>query len=183
MAKKQKRKYSKSAGREVKSEMHRYKGAARSGEAEAFGRRFALRHFYAALRQTAIGQKRRPSTPAADSAQVRCSRYAESLVTARASRVAKSTEAGTQERWLRCWVFTDGVQEGDRQGRTTIAALHAECCRRLSHSISSSARTRDISGSVRSRAFAVLRLTRNSNLVGCSIGKSAGFSPLRILST
>ena len=29
------------------------------------------------------------------------------------------------------------------------------------------------------RALAVLRLTTNSNLVGCSTGMSAGFSPLR----
>ena len=31
--------------------------------------------------------------------------------------------------------------------------------------------------------FAVLRFTTNSNLVGCSMGKSPGFMPLRILST
>lgn len=37
--------------------------------------------------------KKRPSTRTADSAQGRCSRYAESLVTARASRVARSSEA------------------------------------------------------------------------------------------
>src|SRR5215468_2990296 len=30
--------------------------------------------------------------------------------------------------------------------------------------------------------FAVLRFTINFNLVGCSIGRSAGFAPLRILS-
>src|SRR6266704_2301535 len=30
-------------------------------------------------------------------------------------------------------------------------------------------------------AFAVLRLITNSNLVGCTTGRSAGFSPLRIL--
>ena len=32
-------------------------------------------------------------------------------------------------------------------------------------------------------AFAVFMLMINSNLVGCSIGKSPGFAPLRILST
>ena len=32
-------------------------------------------------------------------------------------------------------------------------------------------------------ALAVLRLMTNSNVVGCSTGRSAGFAPLRILST
>ena len=32
-------------------------------------------------------------------------------------------------------------------------------------------------------ALAVLRLTANSNLVGCTTGKSAGFSPFRIRPT
>ena len=36
---------------------------------------------------------------------------------------------------------------------------------------------------VRPICFAVLRLMKNSNLVGCSTGKSAGFAPFRILST
>jgi len=34
-----------------------------------------------------------------------------------------------------------------------------------------------------SSALAVLRLIANSNFVGCSTGRSAGFAPLRILST
>ena len=38
--------------------------------------------------------KKQTKHPAADSAQVRCSRYAESLVTARPSRAATSSEAG-----------------------------------------------------------------------------------------
>ena len=36
---------------------------------------------------------------------------------------------------------------------------------------------------VRPRAFAVFRLMTNSNLVGCSTGRSAGFAPLRIYAT
>jgi hypothetical protein len=51
------------------------------------------------------------------------------------------------------------------------------------HSITSSARTRNDSGIVRPSAFAVLRLITNSNFVGCCTGRSAGFAPLRILST
>jgi hypothetical protein len=39
------------------------------------------------------------------------------------------------------------------------------------------------SGIVRPRALAVRRLITSSNFVGCSIGRSAGFAPLRILST
>src|SRR5450631_1450965 len=48
------------------------------------------------------------------------------------------------------------------------------------YSITSSARSRSDSEIVSPIAFAVLLLMRNSNLVGCSTGKSAGFSPLRI---
>ena len=32
-------------------------------------------------------------------------------------------------------------------------------------------------------AFAVFKFMTSSNFVGCSIGKSAGFAPFRILST
>jgi carboxypeptidase Taq len=52
-----------------------------------------------------------------------------------------------------------------------------------SHSIISSARARIGCGIVRPSALAVLRLMTSSNLVGCSIGRSPGFAPLRILST
>src|SRR5499427_2494969 len=51
------------------------------------------------------------------------------------------------------------------------------------HSITSSARAKNVSGIVRPSALAVLRLTTRSNLVGCSTGISAGFTPRRILST
>ena len=51
------------------------------------------------------------------------------------------------------------------------------------HSITSSARSSTDCGIVRPSAFAVLRFMTNSNLVGCSTGRSAGFAPFRILST
>src|SRR5262249_24612332 len=51
------------------------------------------------------------------------------------------------------------------------------------HSITSSARWRKSRLIVSPSACAVLRLTTSSNLVGCSIGKSAGFAPFKILST
>jgi hypothetical protein len=51
------------------------------------------------------------------------------------------------------------------------------------HSITSSARTRIVSGTVTPRAFAVLRLTTSSNRDGRSIGRSAGLAPPRMRPT
>src|SRR5262249_2470295 len=49
-----------------------------------------------------------------------------------------------------------------------------------SHSITSSARTSRLSGTVRPRALAVWRLMTNTNLLACTTGKSAGLAPLRM---
>src|SRR5262245_61405309 len=46
-----------------------------------------------------------------------------------------------------------------------------------------STRCRNLSGTVRPMAFAVLRLMASSNFVGCSIGMSFGCLPCRILCT
>jgi hypothetical protein len=51
------------------------------------------------------------------------------------------------------------------------------------YSMTSSAATSMVGGNLRPSALAVFRLSTNLNLVGCSIGMSPGFSPLRILST
>jgi hypothetical protein len=51
------------------------------------------------------------------------------------------------------------------------------------HSITSSAVERSLSGTLRPRVLAVLRLITNSNFVGCSTGNSAGLAPWKILST
>ena len=51
------------------------------------------------------------------------------------------------------------------------------------HSITRSARTRKECGNTSPIALAVFRFRTSSNLVGCSIGRSPGFAPLRILST
>ena len=51
------------------------------------------------------------------------------------------------------------------------------------HSITSSAVVSSDGGMVRPSVFAVLRLTTNSNFAGCTTGRSAGFSPLRIRPT
>src|SRR6516165_1762551 len=54
---------------------------------------------------------------------------------------------------------------------------------RMLHSITLSARRITASGIDIPRDLAVLRFSTNSNLVGCSTGKSAGLATLRILST
>src|SRR5436309_836985 len=51
------------------------------------------------------------------------------------------------------------------------------------YSIISSARASAEGGMVRPRALAVLRLITSLNSVGCSMGRSAGLAPFRILST
>jgi hypothetical protein len=51
------------------------------------------------------------------------------------------------------------------------------------HSITRSTRSRTEGGMVRPRAFVLLRLITNSNLTGCSTGKSLGLVPEKILPT
>src|SRR5262245_21156989 len=51
------------------------------------------------------------------------------------------------------------------------------------HSMTSSARASNMAGTSRPSALATVRLMTNSNLVGCSTGRSPGFAPRRILST
>ena len=52
---------------------------------------------------------------------------------------------------------------------------------RRAYSITSSASARSVGGMLMPSVWAVLRLMTSSNLVGCTTGKSAGLSPLRIL--
>ena len=51
------------------------------------------------------------------------------------------------------------------------------------HSISSSVSAMSVEGMVNPSFLAVLRLITNSNLIGCSTGKSEGLAPLKIRST
>src|SRR6516164_6801085 len=51
------------------------------------------------------------------------------------------------------------------------------------HSITSSARASNASGTVKPSALAVFKFMISSKWVGCSTGRSAGWAPLRILST
>src|SRR5262249_56756346 len=62
--------------------------------------------------------------------------------------------------------------------RDELAALH-----RCDHSITSSARASSVGGTSRPSALAALRLIANSNLVGCTTGRSAGRAPLSTLPT
>jgi len=75
---------------------------------------------------------------------------------------------------------TNFAQSGSKTDRAHIAvgALVIAAYR-----ITSSAWKRTTGGMVSPRAWAVLRLMINWNLVGCSTGRSAGLAPLRILST
>lgn len=97
----------------------------------SLGRRFALHHSYAAFAKLRL-DKKPDSTPAADSAQVRCSRHAESLVTARAlcrqvdrregtgaalavSVLCRSSAGGRQADGSRSDVAMSGVVDSGRQ--------------------------------------------------------------------
>ena len=70
-----------------------------------------------------------------------------------------------------------------RPPKGTFATLSASSRHEPPHSITSSARESSAGEMFRLSALAVLRLMTSSNFVGCSIGRSAGFAPLRILST
>jgi len=75
-----------------------------------------------------------------------------------------------------------GTGEGDRRS----LVCHSEAGRvgrARAYSMSWSARPSTDGGIVSPSSFAVLRLITSSNLVGCWTGRSAGFAPLRILST
>src|SRR5262249_51761727 len=61
--------------------------------------------------------------------------------------------------------------------------LRTHCGSVPPHSITSSARASSFGGTSRPSAFAVLRLMASSNFAACSIGRSAGFAPARILAT
>ena len=76
-----------------------------------------------------------------------------------------------------------GIVWGDAEGTVVPEKLKSVVARYELpplHSITSSARTGSVGGTSRPSALAVLRLSTNSNRVDCTIGRSAGFSPLRI---
>ena len=64
-----------------------------------------------------------------------------------------------------------------QNGREQVQHPHSQKSR---YWITSSARASRVGGISRPSTCAVLRLITNSNLVGCTTGRSTGFSPLRI---
>ena len=67
--------------------------------------------------------------------------------------------------------------------KTCREQLQQQVSSQQTYSITSPASARSIGGTVNPNVCAVLRLITKSNLVGCNIGRSAGFSPLRIRPT
>ena len=96
-----------------------------------------------------------------------------------AQRLAETLE---QARLIRTLGF-DSIWAGEHHLVPSFHDFPHSRHARTIHSISSSARrSRDV-GTSMPIAFALLRLTISSNLVGCWTGRSPGFAPLRILST
>ena len=82
--------------------------------------------------------------------------------------------------------FNDSKPSCEQRSEATLLTdpLHTwRGCHCPGYLITASARSRIDWGIVIPRAFIVLKLTTNSNLAGCSTGRSPGFAPLRILST
>src|SRR5258708_15612324 len=67
---------------------------------------------------------------------------------------------------------------GPKSGHLRTYAPH-----QYRYSITSSARANRVGGISKPSSLAVLRLIANSNLVGCSTGRSPGLAPLRTRST
>jgi hypothetical protein len=68
-------------------------------------------------------------------------------------------------------------------GRVRARKRHMQCSKIAAYSITSSARTKNVSEIARPIVLAVFTLTMSSNFVGCSMGRSAGLAPLRMRST
>ena len=104
-------------------------------------------------------------------------RFIESLPDERNQRRVDSrrTTAEQSDHW-QCTLLRARRERPRRrtaEQRNELAAFH--------HSITSSARASTVGGISRPSVLAVLRLITNSNLVGCTTGKSPGFVPLSIL--
>jgi len=81
-------------------------------------------------------------------------------------------------------VEVDETKIGKVDGATRCAHSGLmPCSKPHSYSITLSARASNSGEMLRPSALAALRLMTRSNLVGCSIGSSAGLAPLRILCT
>jgi len=84
--------------------------------------------------------------------------------------------------------YVDGLAGAATAFVQLFNSIQSACLKRANngsrgYSITSSARDSRPGATVRPSALAVLRLITSANLVGCSIGRSAGLLPLSILST
>ena len=75
------------------------------------------------------------------------------------------------------------IDRRDRHVRFVPKADSRTAAKNYAYSITSSARPSSGSGNVRPSALAVFRLITSSTFAACWIGRSAGFSPLRIRPT
>jgi hypothetical protein len=75
------------------------------------------------------------------------------------------------------------VDSDELRQRSEMTRCAMNGSRRRTYSMTSSARVSSVGGTMMPSAFAVFKLITNSNLVGCSTGRSAGLAPLKILST
>src|SRR5262249_47403686 len=107
--------------------------------------------------------------------------------------IAKFAETGSKRRQeRRIGPGKPAAQKPDHRQRRLLRSRRERPRRRAAeqryelatlHSITSSARASSVGGISKPKTLAVFRLTTNSNLVPCCTGRSAGFAPLRILST
>ena len=95
------------------------------------------------------------------------------------------TQVGHFARSEKCHIFGTyvPVEEPSTASQPELMHRNKRHGRLHGYSITSSARASSVGGTSRPSVLAVLRLITSSNFVGCSTGRSAGFAPLRILST
>jgi hypothetical protein len=95
------------------------------------------------------------------------------------ARAALSVEPNGRGHWVAALLSTRIVAWRQRAVKFIPNAL----ARLSTYWITSVACCKTAGGIVSPSAFAVFRLMTSSNVVACSMGRSAGFAPLRILST
>src|SRR5262245_386851 len=86
------------------------------------------------------------------------------------------------------WILDFRLSEKDFEGNSFMClfsrfSIQNRQSKIQNYLISLSARASTLGGIVRPICLVALRLITNSNFFGCSIGRSAGLAPLRILST
>src|SRR5438067_2200811 len=134
----------------------------------------ALQHVFDELRNSFVGR----IDEQGDAPQAR-SRLLEKLQQLAGEFVAEVARARDIATWLyeaRNNSKLDGVRHSGHHDGYRLRPLHESASGRH-------ARDSTDCGIASASALAALRLMINSNFVGCSIGRSAGFAPLRILST